>query len=47
MALICVVLEANPLDDIANTRRIESVYLRGEAVDRAALSARWLGGGAQ
>ena len=28
-----VVLEANPLDDIAYTRRIESVYLRGEAVD--------------
>ena len=42
-----VVLEANPLDDIANTRRIESVYLRGEAVDRAALSERWLGGGAR
>ena len=30
-----VVLEANPLDDITNTRSIESVYLRGEAVDRA------------
>jgi imidazolonepropionase-like amidohydrolase len=30
-----VVLEANPLDDITNTRRIESVYLRGEAVDRS------------
>ena len=42
-----VVLEANPLDDIANTRRIEAVYLRGEAVDRAALSESWLGGGAQ
>jgi len=42
-----VVLEANPLDDIANTRRIESVYLRGEAVDRAALSERWLGGGGE
>ena len=40
-----VVLEANPLDDIANTRAIESVYLRGEAVDRDALSERWLGGG--
>ena len=37
-----VVLEANPLEDITNTRRIESVYLRGDAVDRAALSARWL-----
>jgi imidazolonepropionase-like amidohydrolase len=42
-----VVLEANPLDDIANTRSIEAVYLRGEAVDRAALSESWLGGGGQ
>ena len=39
-----IVLEANPLEDIANTRRIEAVYLRGTAVDRAALSARWVGG---
>ena len=29
-----VVLEANPLDDITNTRRIASVYLRGDEVDR-------------
>jgi imidazolonepropionase-like amidohydrolase len=29
-----IVLDANPLDDIANTRRITSVYLRGAAVDR-------------
>jgi len=29
-----IVLEANPLDDIRNTRRIASVYLRGESVDR-------------
>jgi imidazolonepropionase-like amidohydrolase len=29
-----IVLDANPLDDIANTRRIAAVYLRGEAVDR-------------
>jgi imidazolonepropionase-like amidohydrolase len=36
-----IVLDANPLDDITNTRRISSVYLRGEAVDRAATSARW------
>ena len=40
-----VVLEANPLDDITNTRRIQAVYLRGAPVDRAALSARWTGGG--
>ena len=38
-----VVLEANPLDDITNTRRIASVYLRGTAVNRPALSAAWLG----
>ena len=41
-----VVLDANPLDDITNTRRIDAVYLRGEAVDRAAVSARLLGGAA-
>jgi imidazolonepropionase-like amidohydrolase len=40
-----VVLEANPLDDITNTRRIQDVYLRGAPVDRATLSARWTGGG--
>jgi imidazolonepropionase-like amidohydrolase len=39
-----VVLDANPLDDIANTRRISAVYLRGTPVDRAALRARWDGG---
>jgi imidazolonepropionase-like amidohydrolase len=36
-----VVLEANPLEDIRNTRRISAVYLRGEKIDRAALAARW------
>jgi imidazolonepropionase-like amidohydrolase len=29
-----LVLDANPLDDIANTRRIAAVYLRGAPVDR-------------
>lgn len=29
-----IVLDANPLDDITNTRRIRSVYLRGAAVAR-------------
>jgi imidazolonepropionase-like amidohydrolase len=29
-----IVLDANPLDDIINTRRIAAVYLRGVAVDR-------------
>jgi imidazolonepropionase-like amidohydrolase len=38
-----IVLEANPLDDITNTRQISSVYLRGEEVDRAGISARWRG----
>ncbi len=37
-----LVLDANPLDDITNTRKISAVYLRGSAVDRAALSARWM-----
>jgi imidazolonepropionase-like amidohydrolase len=32
-----VVLDGNPLDDIANARQIASVYLRGRQVDRAAL----------
>ena len=30
----CMVLDANPLDDITNTRKISAVYLRGVAVDR-------------
>ena len=32
-----LVLDANPLDNIANTRRIARVYLRGREIDRAAL----------
>jgi imidazolonepropionase-like amidohydrolase len=36
-----VVLDANPLERISNTRRIDRVYLRGQEVDRAALKARW------
>jgi imidazolonepropionase-like amidohydrolase len=36
-----IVLDANPLDNIANTRRINKVYLRGQEVDRAALRSRW------
>jgi imidazolonepropionase-like amidohydrolase len=30
-----IVLDANPLDNITNTRRISSVYLRGASVSRA------------
>ena len=40
-----VVLDANPLDDVTNTRRISAVYLRGAKVDREGLSARLLGAG--
>jgi len=36
-----VVLDANPLERISNTRRIADVYLRGVRVDRPALRARW------
>ncbi len=36
-----VVLDANPLDDITNTRRIAQVYLRGEKIDRDALRSLW------
>ena len=35
-----LVLEANPLDDITNTRRIAAVYLSGAEVDRAAMNAK-------
>ena len=33
-----IVLDANPLDDITNTRRINSVYIRGTAVNRASMN---------
>jgi imidazolonepropionase-like amidohydrolase len=36
-----VVLDANPLDDIKNTRRISKVYIRGKEVDRAAMRREW------
>ncbi len=39
-----VVLDANPLEGITNTRRISTVYLRGAAVDRASIAAKWSGG---
>ena len=37
-----LVLDANPLDNIANTRRISRVYLRGGQIDRAALRTQIL-----
>jgi imidazolonepropionase-like amidohydrolase len=36
-----IVLDANPVEDITNTRRIDRVYLRGTLIDRAALKASW------
>ncbi|MDA1183872.1 MAG: amidohydrolase family protein [Acidobacteria bacterium] len=42
-----IVLDANPLDDITNTRRISAVYMRGAAVDRQGLRAGWAAGGAE
>jgi imidazolonepropionase-like amidohydrolase len=35
-----VVLDANPLENITNTRRINAVYLNGAAVDRDAVRSR-------
>jgi imidazolonepropionase-like amidohydrolase len=35
-----IVLDANPLEDIRNTRRIARVYVRGMELDRAALHAQ-------
>lgn len=37
-----VVLDANPLQDITNTRRISRVYLRGAEIDRPSLAQRWM-----
>ena len=36
-----IVLDKNPLDDITNTRHINSVYLRGTVIDRDTLSTQW------
>jgi imidazolonepropionase-like amidohydrolase len=36
-----IVLDANPLDSISNTRRIDKVFLRGEEVPRTELAAKW------
>ena len=41
-----LVLDANPLDDITNTRRIAKVFLRGHDVDRGKLRAAWASGAA-
>ncbi len=36
-----IVLDANPLENIANSRKINRVFLRGQEVDRAALRTKW------
>jgi imidazolonepropionase-like amidohydrolase len=36
------VLDANPLDNITNTRRISRTYLRGKELDRQALKSRFM-----
>ena len=36
-----IVLDANPLDDIKNTRRIADVYVDGARLDRAALGRQF------
>jgi imidazolonepropionase-like amidohydrolase len=35
-----IVLDANPLDDITNTRSIARVFVRGREIDRGALASR-------
>src|SRR5437762_5297163 len=36
-----IVLDANPLVNITNSRRVNKVYLRGKQVDRETMRARW------
>src|SRR5229473_5598225 len=36
-----IVLDANPLENIANTRKINQVFLRGQEVPRAEMAAKW------
>jgi imidazolonepropionase-like amidohydrolase len=36
-----IVLDANPLESISNTRRISKVFLRGQEVPRAEMAAKW------
>ena len=38
-----VVLDANPLEDIRNSRTISRVYLRGREIDREGLRGHWTG----
>jgi imidazolonepropionase-like amidohydrolase len=36
-----IVLDANPLENIANTKKISKIYQRGQEVDRTALREAW------
>jgi imidazolonepropionase-like amidohydrolase len=36
-----IILTANPLDEVANTQKIDAVYARGVLLDRAALREAW------
>jgi imidazolonepropionase-like amidohydrolase len=36
-----IVLDANPLENITNTRKISEVYIRGRQIDRATLKEAW------
>jgi imidazolonepropionase-like amidohydrolase len=38
-----IILDANPLDNITNSRKISKVYLRGKEIDRAALRTAFVG----
>jgi imidazolonepropionase-like amidohydrolase len=38
-----LVLEANPLENIANTRTVSAAYQRGKEVDRTAMRTAWTG----
>jgi imidazolonepropionase-like amidohydrolase len=38
-----IVLDGDPIEDIANTTRISDVYIAGVAIDRAKLRATFLG----
>jgi imidazolonepropionase-like amidohydrolase len=38
-----IVLDANPLDNLANARKIYKVYLRGQEINRQALREQWPG----
>ena len=38
-----IVLNASPLDDIANLHSVDDVYMRGERLDRQAMRTRFIG----